>query len=212
MLPLTEMCMSAFRLRRVRGASFIALRANVGDVSVATSQNGTVRRSSVVVVVTFGLMVNDTSGRSGRDGAQKIKIMLGRFGLNEYRDYAMRNENRGDYPPRWYRISQRVKRLNGYRCERCRHPDPPDCSPRGYACDHLCRHAKDGKKRILTTHHLDGDKANVRLWNLASLCQVCHLVIQGRVAFYQGYALPHTPWMQRHVDRYERERARRMAA
>lgn len=35
--------------------------------------------------------------------------------------------------------------------------------------------------RILTVHHLDGDKLNCRWWNLAALCQRCHLSIQGRV-------------------------------
>ncbi|MDD5305410.1 MAG: hypothetical protein PHS14_20110, partial [Elusimicrobia bacterium] len=64
------------------------------------------------------------------------------------------------------------------------------------------------KQRVLTVHHLDGNKANVRLWNLAALCQVCHLVIQGRVAFYQSYPFPHTPWMARHVERFEREQRR----
>ena len=121
----------------------------------------------------------------------------------------MRNENRGVYPPRWRRIAERVKRLNGYRCERCGHPSRPGAAK--LPCDGDCRHVPDNKQRVLTVHHLDGDKSNVRLWNLAALCQVCHLVIQGRVAFYQTYPFPHTPWMARHVARYERDLARRAA-
>jgi hypothetical protein len=95
-----------------------------------------------------------------------------------------------------------VKRLNGYRCERCGHPhlDP---------CDERCTHPHDGKRRVLTVHHLNGDKGECHLWNLAALCQACHLVIQGRVCFDQAWAWPHSPWMQRHVDRHARFLARR---
>lgn len=35
------------------------------------------------------------------------------------------NENRGTYPWNWRRISYRVKRLWGFRCERCHHPHVP---------------------------------------------------------------------------------------
>ena len=117
----------------------------------------------------------------------------------------MRNENRGVYPARWPKIAERVRRLNGYRCERCGHPSRPHTSEWRGICDEGCQHPNDGKPRVLTVHHLDGNKSNVRLWNLAALCQVCHLQIQGRVAWYQAYAFTHTPWMARHVERYERE-------
>ena len=120
----------------------------------------------------------------------------------------MRNENRGVYPPRWRQIAERVRRLNGYRCERCGHPSRPHTPDYQLPCDERCSHGGPMKMRVLTVHHLDGVKPNVRLWNLAPLCQVCHLQIQGRVAWYQAWPFPHTPWMQRHVDRYERERRR----
>lgn len=122
----------------------------------------------------------------------------------------MRNENVGAYPARWPQIAERVRRMNGYRCERCHHPSKPHTPDWNLPCDEHCTHPGigDGKMRVLTCHHLDGDKSEVRLWNLAALCQVCHLQIQGRVAWYQEYAFPHTPWMQRHVDRYERELVR----
>lgn len=122
----------------------------------------------------------------------------------------MRNENVGAYPKRWPQIAQRVRRMNGWRCERCHHPSKPHTAEWNQPCDDQCTHPGigDGKMRVLTVHHLDGNKSNCRLWNLAALCQVCHLQVQGRVAWYQGWPLPHTPWMQKHVDRYERERLR----
>lgn len=46
---------------------------------------------------------------------------------------------------------------------------------------------------MLTVHHLDGDKANCRWWNLLALCQSCHLSIQGRV-------IPERPWLYEHSD------------
>lgn len=50
--------------------------------------------------------------------------------------------------------------------------------------------------RILTVHHLDGDKLNCRWWNLASLCQRCHLTIQGRVVMARPYFLEHSEWFK----------------
>lgn len=50
--------------------------------------------------------------------------------------------------------------------------------------------------RILTVHHLDGDKLNCRWWNLAALCQRCHLSIQGRVKMRRPYFLPHSDWFR----------------
>jgi len=47
--------------------------------------------------------------------------------------------------------------------------------------------------RILTTHHLDGDKANDQWWNLLPLCQVCHLQVQAKVD-------PEVPWFLEHSD------------
>jgi len=52
-------------------------------------------------------------------------------------------------------------------------------------------HINGGKQRILTCHHLDGDKANVRWWNLLALCQVCHLQIQAKL-------IPERPWLWEH--------------
>lgn len=50
--------------------------------------------------------------------------------------------------------------------------------------------------RILTVHHLDGNKANCRWWNLLALCQRCHLQVQGRVNPAQPYVLEHSDWFK----------------
>jgi hypothetical protein len=50
--------------------------------------------------------------------------------------------------------------------------------------------------RILTVHHLDGDKRNCRWWNLSALCQRCHLQIQGRVVMSRTWPWPHTEWFR----------------
>lgn len=56
--------------------------------------------------------------------------------------------------------------------------------------------------RILTVHHLDGDKANCRWWNLAALCQRCHLTIQGRVIMARVWPWEHTEWFRPYVAGY----------
>ncbi len=56
--------------------------------------------------------------------------------------------------------------------------------------------------RILTVHHLDGDKTNCRWWNLAALCQRCHLTIQGRVQMARVWPWEHTDWFKPYVAGY----------
>jgi hypothetical protein len=53
--------------------------------------------------------------------------------------------------------------------------------------------------RILTVHHLNENKADCRWWNLASLCQRCHLTIQGKVKMDRPYEKPHTKWFLPYV-------------
>lgn len=89
---------------------------------------------------------------------------------------------RKGYPPEWPAVAWLVKSLNEWCCERCGHyhtPAPP---------------------WVLTVHHLDGNKANLNAWNLAALCQRCHLRIQNRVIFMQDWPFDHSPWMARHVE------------
>lgn len=50
--------------------------------------------------------------------------------------------------------------------------------------------------RILTVHHLDGDKSNCEWWNLLSLCQRCHLQIQTRLNPELPYFLEHSDWFK----------------
>lgn len=57
----------------------------------------------------------------------------------------------------------------------------------------------EAKWRVLTVHHLDGDRGNSRWWNLLSLCQRCHLYIQGRVIPERPWILEHTDWFKPYV-------------
>lgn len=89
--------------------------------------------------------------------------------------------HRGEYPPDWPAISAAVKRRAGGRCIRCNHVHDVAA---GY---------------MLTVHHFDGDKANVRWWNLLALCQRCHLSIQARVNPDQPYMFEHSEWLKPYV-------------
>jgi len=71
------------------------------------------------------------------------------------------------YPDNWKQIAFYVKTTWGWICERCGHRHEP---PTGYC---------------LTVHHLVPDKSLCELWNLACLCQRCHLSIQARVNMFQ---------------------------
>lgn len=56
--------------------------------------------------------------------------------------------------------------------------------------------------RILTVHHLDGDKRNCRWWNLAALCQRDHLTIQGKVRMDRRWLHEHSDWFKPYVAGY----------
>ncbi len=73
----------------------------------------------------------------------------------------------GEYPENWPEIAERIKEKNGCKCERCGHPHDPAA---GYT---------------LTVHHLVPDKSLCQDWNLAALCQRCHLCIQNRIDMFQ---------------------------
>jgi len=53
--------------------------------------------------------------------------------------------------------------------------------------------------RILTCHHMDGNKSNCAWWNLLVLDQRCHLTIQGKVNPHQPFMLEHSEWMKPYV-------------
>ena len=50
--------------------------------------------------------------------------------------------------------------------------------------------------RILTVHHLNGVKHDLRWWNLVALCQRCHLQIQGRVQMGRVWPWEHSKWFK----------------
>ncbi|MFA5187558.1 MAG: hypothetical protein WC551_13850 [Patescibacteria group bacterium] len=93
-----------------------------------------------------------------------------------------KSNNKGTYPDDWPQIAERVKENAGEKCERCGHGHHP-------ASGH-----------VLTVHHLDGDKGNCQDWNLAALCQRCHLHIQGVVNMFQEFMFDHSEWMRPHVE------------
>jgi len=56
------------------------------------------------------------------------------------------------------------------------------------------------RRRVLTVAHLDDDKANCRWWNLAALCQVCHLSTQSRIDMNRPWLMtPHSAWFRPYV-------------
>lgn len=120
-------------------------------------------------------------------------------------------------------IKHYIREITGYRCQRCFHPYPPGITkkhPRGEwtPCDVYCTHGepvrtmsderdfedgahvtyvwKEAQWRILTVHHLDEDKANCRWWNLAALCQRCHLRMQRAVVMGRPYHFEHSAWFK----------------
>ena len=95
------------------------------------------------------------------------------------------NKFTGKYPPEWTKeLRQQIREEADNKCERCGHPHDPQ---NGYA---------------LTVHHLDNNKSNCARWNLAALCQRCHLHIQGKVFLPQFYMFEHTAWIVPHVRGY----------
>lgn len=60
----------------------------------------------------------------------------------------------------------------------------------------------EAEYRILTVHHLNGDKADCRWWNLAALCQRCHLTIQGKVVMDRVWPHEHSAWFRPYVAGY----------
>lgn len=95
------------------------------------------------------------------------------------------NRHRGQYPENWKAIAQQVKDEEGWRCERCKAAHNPD----------------NRTGHVLTVHHLDGDKSNCARWNLAALCQKCHLKLEHSVnmdQFILGFRV--SPWFKKHYD------------
>lgn len=96
----------------------------------------------------------------------------------------MRKSNGGDYPADWDVVARTVKDAARWCCIRCAHPHDP------------------GMGYCLTVHHLDMNPANCRWWNLAALCQRCHLHIQSKVVMERVWMFDHTPWFRPYVAGY----------
>lgn len=92
---------------------------------------------------------------------------------------------RGEYPPEWPAVAWLIKVMAGWRCERCGVP-----------------HGKAALGECLTVHHLDGVKSNLESWNLAALCQRCHLQVQAKVQWYRLWPWPHSDWMVPHIQQF----------
>lgn len=93
----------------------------------------------------------------------------------------MPRKSTGEYPPDWPEIAQKCKDEAGWKCIRC--GEPHDI-PSGH---------------MLTVHHLDLNKSNCRWWNLAALCQKCHLQIQHKVVMERRYMFEHSKWFKPYV-------------
>ena len=96
----------------------------------------------------------------------------------------MIRRSKGTYPPNWKEIAAAVKEAAGWKCARCGHDHDP-------ATGHT-----------LTVHHLDIDPSNCAWWNLAPLCQRCHLQIQAKVVLERQWFLPHSEWFRPYVAGY----------
>jgi 5-methylcytosine-specific restriction endonuclease McrA len=89
-----------------------------------------------------------------------------------------------EYPVDWKQIARQTKDEAGWKCIRCGHVHEPAT---GYT---------------LTVHHLTLDPANCRWWNLAALCQRCHLRIQAKVIMERPWMLEHSEWFRPYVAGY----------
>lgn len=96
----------------------------------------------------------------------------------------VRRKGYNEYPYTWGMIADRIKQSNDWACERCGRTHSPS---NGFS---------------LTVHHIDRDKANCADWNLACLCQRCHLEIQNKLDFNQMYMFDLTDWLRPHYEGY----------
>jgi len=91
----------------------------------------------------------------------------------------------GKYPPNWPEVARLIKQRANWMCERCGHFNDYE---NGFT---------------LAVHHLDGNKWNLEWWNLAALCQRCHLRVQARVDWFQDLLDGrHSEWLADHVEGY----------
>jgi hypothetical protein len=71
--------------------------------------------------------------------------------------------------------------------------------PEALAVPDTSRWRVEALQRILTVHHLrlgHDAKRDLRWWNLAALCQRCHLQIQGKVQMERVWPHEHSEWFK----------------
>ena len=151
------------------------------------------------------------------------------FAWHEQTQAAVQNGLPNDGPILNDAIKGIVREQAGHRCVRCGHPYEKGsgewslCDER---CTHVgplrmltpegwqdvepqFSHAQvweaypdfeiEAQWRILTVHHLNGVKHDCRWWNLTSLCQRCHLTIQGKVYLERPWRREHSEWFKPYV-------------
>ena len=96
----------------------------------------------------------------------------------------MIRKSTADYTDDWKDVATRTKEAAGWKCVRC-----------GAANDYESGH-------VLTVHHLDMNPSNNAWYNLAALCQRCHLHIQHKVVLEQPYMFEHSEWFRPYVAGY----------
>lgn len=93
----------------------------------------------------------------------------------------------GNYPKDWEAIAERIKSKHNYCCERCGKSNNPRTG------------------HTLTVHHLDLNPSNNEEWNLAALCQRCHLSIQAKIRMDQLFfpeIIKVSAWFKPHYEGY----------
>jgi hypothetical protein len=120
-------------------------------------------------------------------------------------------------------IKALVRAMAEDRCVRCGHPYQKG-DGEWSRCDEQCTHdgptrirvyssgenppivgswiesVVEARWRILTVHHLaTNSKLDCRWWNLAVLCQRCHLEIQGKVRMERRWLHEHSGWFKPYV-------------
>ncbi len=90
----------------------------------------------------------------------------------------------GEYPANWIEIARQTKNDAGNKCVRCGHHHDTEA---GY---------------MLTVHHIDLNKSNCEWWNLAALCQRCHLQIQHKVVIERTFMFEHSDWFKPYAAGY----------
>lgn len=97
-----------------------------------------------------------------------------------------------DGPVRWRPAVEGVPWLGGLPSEQGIVVRPPgEAVRRG--------HEVQAAWRILTVHHLNGQKNDLRWWNLAALCQRCHLSVQRKVQMERVWPWEHSEWFSPHA-------------